>query len=192
MSNEFFNELTAVFEVIVPYSCPVVITGDLNIHLDINSDSNAAQLIELLGFVQSVVGPTHSHGRTLDVVITRSDLPAPLIHVGLPDEVSDHSLLLYQIQADRPRLTVADVSTRAWKGFDEDSFRYDLQNSQLCASPETFLALTADELQNIYDSTLAELVDKHAPRCTVRRRIQLTTPWFDGECAQAKRRVRFY
>jgi len=121
------------------------------------------------------------HGRTLDVVITRSDLPTPLISVGLPDEVSDHSLLLYQIQADRPPLTVADVSTRAWKGFDEDSFRCDLQNSQLCASPETFLALTADELQNIYDSTLAKLVDKHAPRCTVRRRIQPTTPWFDEE-----------
>ena len=58
VTNEFFNELTAVFEVIVPYSFPVVITGDLNIHLDIHSDCNAARLIELLvtfGFVQSVV-----------------------------------------------------------------------------------------------------------------------------------------
>ena len=63
MSIEFFNELTAVFEVIVPYSCPVVITGDLNIHLDIHSDCNAARLIELLetfGFVQSVVGPSQT------------------------------------------------------------------------------------------------------------------------------------
>jgi len=43
-----------------------------------------------------------------------------------------------------------------------------------------------------YDDTLSTLPDKHAPRRAVRRRHQPTTPWFDSDCAAAKRRARTF
>ena len=93
----FFNELKCVFERLSLYSCLVIITGDLNFHLDDVNNRQSKILIKQLrsfGFDQYVTGPTHREGHTLDVVIARSDLPPPTIDVGLPDEFSDHSLIL--------------------------------------------------------------------------------------------------
>jgi len=52
--------------------------------------------------------------------------------------------------------------------------------------------MSADCLQQMYDDTLSTLLDKHAPRRVVRRRHQPTTPWFDSDCAAAKRRARMF
>ena len=51
----------------------VIITGDLNFHLDNVNDADAVRFngtLETHGLVQHVVGPTHKKGHTLDVVIT--------------------------------------------------------------------------------------------------------------------------
>jgi hypothetical protein len=49
----------------------VLITGDLNFHLDDSNDIYSRKLIETLqdhGLQQHVIGPTHVRGHTLDVV----------------------------------------------------------------------------------------------------------------------------
>ena len=84
---------------------------------------------------------------------------------------------------------MVDVSTRAWKGFDEEKFRQDLLASRLCMSSESYENMSVDDLQHIYDSTLSSLLDKHAPKRTTRRRYQPITPWFDSDCAAARRRT---
>ena len=43
-----------------------------------------------------------------------------------------------------------------------------------------------------YDLTLSSLLDKHAPKRTTRRRYQPLTPWFDSDCAAARRRTRAF
>ena len=52
----------------------VIITGDLNFHLDNVNDADAVRFngtLEALGLVQHLVGPTHKKGHSLDVLITR-------------------------------------------------------------------------------------------------------------------------
>ena len=193
ISTEFFNELTSLFELLVAYSCPIIMTGDVNIHLDVSDDRDTQQFNDILdsfGLIQSVRGSTHLNGRTLDVVVSRSDLPPPIVQVGLPGEFSDHSLLVFQLPIPRPPPSFISVSTRSWKDFDEGKFRDELLASPLCSPSILSSELSVDELQDIYDSTLAALVDRHAPRRTTRRRHQPTTPWFDSDCAAAKRRAR--
>ena len=192
ITAEFFDEFTSMLELLVVYSCPVLITGDVNIHLDDPNDVNTIKfngILESFGLIQSVIGPTHSLGRTLDVVITRNDLPKPIINIGLPGEISDHSLLVLQLQLPRPPVNFVNVSTRAWKSFDEHSFRSELRSSKLC-NPEEYGGASVDDLQELYDTTLRTLLDKHAPSRSARRRFQPTTPWFDAECAAAKRKTR--
>ena len=82
-----------------------------------------------------------------------------------------------------------DVDTRFWKGFDADKFRSDLLDSRLCKPSQNDANLTVDELQDLYDSTLSSLLDKHAPKRTVHRQYQPMTPWFDSECATTRRRT---
>jgi hypothetical protein len=58
------------------YEIVVIITGDLNFHLDDPSDHNARKFLDILdeqGFVQHVVGATHIRGYTLDFFITRDN-----------------------------------------------------------------------------------------------------------------------
>jgi len=130
---------------------------------------------------QSASGPTHNDGHTLDVVITRTDLPQSTVTVRPSGEYSDNSLVLFQLPLPRPALRHVDFSTRAWKTFDEDRFRTDLLNSQLFTLPNELDSASVDWLQDVYDNTLSSLLDKHAARRTVRRRHQPTTPWFDSE-----------
>ena len=190
--EQFFTELTSVLEALAVFSCDVVLTGDFNIHVDDVTDSHAVRLADLLksfGLVQSVVGPTHVLGRTLDLVITRSDRPRPDVSVDLP-QLSDHSLIRFRLPIQRPPPRHIDVETRAWRGFNADSFRADLLASRLCCSPDSYEDLSVDELQDVYDTTMSQLLDKHVPKRTVRRRYQPMTPWFDSDCAAARRRTR--
>jgi len=58
------------------HGCPVVIGGDINIHVENPADVNASCLHELLSAIdlqQHVSSPTHQAGGTLDLVITFSD-----------------------------------------------------------------------------------------------------------------------
>ena len=55
-----------------------------------------------------------------------------------------------------------------------------------------YSGVPVDELQERYDTTLRALLDKHAPCRTARHRCQPTTPWFDADCAKAKRRTRAF
>ena len=182
-------------ELLVAYSCPIVMMGDVNIELNITDERYTRQfndVLESFGLIQSIKDPTHLHGRILDVVITRLDLPPPLVQVGLPGEYSDHALLVFPLNVPRPPVCFTNISTRAWRNFDENKFLADLQASPLCSPSILLSELSVDELQELYDSTLVALVDRHAPRRTTRRRHQPTTPWFDSECAAAKRKVRMY
>ena len=62
----------------------VIITGDLNFHLDNINDTDAVRFhgtLEAHGLVQHVVGKTHKKGHTLDVVITRG---ISSLFIGMP------------------------------------------------------------------------------------------------------------
>ena len=90
----------------------------------------------------------------------------------------------------RPPLQYVNVATRAWKNFDQELFRADLLSSRLCCTADGYAGMTVDDLQGLYDAVMADLLEKHAPRRTVRRRYQPMTPWFDSDCAAARRRTR--
>jgi len=100
VSIQFFDELSAVLEQAAAYSCPVIVTGDLNLQMDVVGGSDARRLQEVLdtfGLCQSVSGPTYKDGHTLDVVVSRAALPQPTINIRPCDEYSDHSLVLFQL-----------------------------------------------------------------------------------------------
>ena len=73
-ASTFFDKLSAFFERMNSVNTDILITGDLNLHLDVANDPSSVKFRSLLqahGLCQLVQGPTHKKGHTLDVVITR-------------------------------------------------------------------------------------------------------------------------
>ena len=73
-NSVFFDEWSDFLDRIVIIPDELIITGDLNFHLDDTNDSDATKFLQSLdehGLFQHVTGPTHQRGHTLDVLITR-------------------------------------------------------------------------------------------------------------------------
>ena len=107
---------------------PLLVAGDFNIHVDIpdNSDSvNFIDLLDSMGLVQHVKSPTHQHGHTLDLLITREhdslvqDLPKSDCFL------SDHCTVMCDLNLSKPPLIVKEVSYRKLKAIDIQAFKDD-------------------------------------------------------------------
>lgn len=69
-NSVFFDEWSDFLDQIAVTPDELIITGDLNFHLDDTKDGDARKFIQSLedhGLIQHVTGPTHKHGHTLDI-----------------------------------------------------------------------------------------------------------------------------
>ena len=191
LSALFFDELSAVFEQLATYRCPLVVCGDFNVHIDKADDVHAVQLLQLLqtfDCIQHVAEPTHKAGHTLDLVITRTDTDISNLRIG--GFVSDHALIQFTLPAKRSLSASPPVGCRAWRRLSRDAFAADLEASRLCTDLNELNSLSVDELAQLYNRVLTDLLDQHCPVVHVRRRSRPPTPWFDADCRAARRRVR--
>ena len=92
----FFEELAAVLETFVLNPCPVVVGGDLNVHVQDDTDVYGRRFNDLIAsfdMTQHVRGPTHRAGHTLDLVLTFSALRLQSVSVEPAGAISDHALV---------------------------------------------------------------------------------------------------
>ena len=174
----------------VVYAAPLIVLGDINIHLD-NATSPAAvgftNILADFDLVQHVTGPTHTGGHTLDVFITRRRSGTqPQVKVEQPI-VLDHSMITAVVKfEDVARPETPTTVRRNWQLFDVDAFKNDLANADLVVRPSE----NCNEFFALYDRTLEALLDKHAQlRPAVVRRRQ-STPWYNAECRRVKAKTR--
>ena len=81
-----------MLERLTTFSSPLIIVGDFNIHVDDATNTQAGKLIDLLSchnLRQHVTSPTHEHGHSLDLLITRDDQIITMLPVDTP-LLSDH------------------------------------------------------------------------------------------------------
>ena len=124
--SAFFGEFGDLLETVATFNSQLIITGDLNVHLENSSDPAASQLQLLLDsfeLVQHVTQPTHTHGGILDVIITRSDCTINELTVG-PPSISDHGPVSCTLPFALPGSPVfTSRLVRGWKKLDRDKFR---------------------------------------------------------------------
>ena len=89
-----------VLEMLVLQPGPIILGGggggDVNIHVERPDDSDSirfSEMIESFNMIQHIVGPTHLHGGTLDLIATFSDTTLSQIVVDPAGMISDHSLV---------------------------------------------------------------------------------------------------
>jgi len=143
----FLDELSTALESLVVHGCPLVIGGDINVHVEDPTNALAAGYVELLASMdlhQHIAGTTHVAGGTLDHVITHSDFSVDQLHVDPPGIISDHSLITGSLPVDRCRPPPSTRLVRSWRQVDRIVLRQAIVDSPLGQplSPD----VTSDEL----------------------------------------------
>lgn len=192
VSDAFFDEFADLLERVAVSPSTLLIVGDVNVHLDVATDSSTVKFNHLLaahGLVQHVRSATHVDGHLLDVIITRDDSQISSVRVD-PPTLSDHSLIVGQL-ASSAASGIGEalcIRRRCWRRFDIDEFTHDLQQSvsaSLLSPPAD-----ADEWFRNYDRSMRSLLDRHAPLTSVRAVRHRSALWFDDDCRSAKARLR--
>ena len=156
----FFDELSAVFEQLMTLRHPVVVCGDFNVHVDQADNPHAVRLAQLLhafGCTQHVVGPTHTAGHTLDLVITKADTDVCDVCVG--GMISDHALVKFTLRSRKSGKDAQYVDRRAWRRLSRDEFAADLTESRLCRDLNELEDLSVDDLVRLYDQQMTRLLN---------------------------------
>ena len=115
---EFYTELMSYLEAVVMYKCRTVICGDLNVHVEDGNDRDAGKLLDLLhsfDYEQRILGPTHTHGGTLDHIYTRSNDNILGLNVDPCGVISDHSFIDWRQPVVLCRLSAARETVRSGK-----------------------------------------------------------------------------
>ena len=137
---------------------------------------------------QQVHQPTQTAGHTLDLVITRSETNISCLRVG--EMLSDHALVIFKVDVKKPKHKQIWTMSRSWQKLSLSSLEADLKASRLCADMSSLQGMSADNLAELYETTMSDLFDKHCPVVNVCRKFGPLTPWFDAECRQSRRYSR--
>jgi len=161
--SSFIAEFATLLDELNISPSELIITGDFNIHVDNHAHAYVQTFLDTLDshhLTQHVHFPTHKHGHTLDLLITRStsdiistpDYTIPFIS----DHYAIHTVITVPIQTRSPRITKI---TRCFKSIDIPAFCIDILASDL----HTTIPTSLPEYLTLFDSTLTNLLDKHAP-----------------------------
>ena len=182
--GDFIQQFSSLLEVVSTLPGHLLILGDFNIHWDKPDNPERiefADLIDTFGLKQLVNEPTHTGLHTLDYVITRSD-DQILRSVHVSDTITDHSLIIINLQVTKPKQNRKTKSVRKIKAIDIEKFCSDLQNTSVITSPPENL----NDLVNDLHKSLTSLLDNHAPlrSCSIPNRTPV--PWFNDKIKTAK------
>ena len=186
--NQFFNEFTKLLEFLITKNSYLIICGDINIHLDLTSNTTSSflEILSTFNLSQNVNVPTHSHGHTLDTIITTLDLQ--LFNITSNDvKLSDHFLINCYLNLDQHPLQYKEIITRNYKLFSKESFQKDLRDNLELIN---FESQTFHCVIKKYENLCKELIEQHAPTKCKLIKVQPDAPWFDSEYATLRRKRR--
>jgi hypothetical protein len=172
----------------------LLITDDLNVHLDDSNDIYSRKLIETLqdhGLQQHVIGSTHVRGHTLDGVITRensvilSSIPSifdPNLSGINGKSRCDHFAIMTKLCIAKPPNIRSTVAFRKFRAIDLN----DLSNHLLKFVPLQNPEGTLDELVQAYYTEISSIINKHTPLQSKSIILRPNTDWYSDELRSAK------
>jgi len=164
---------------------PFIITGDFNFHYDLSSLRDTRILKSILDdhdLEQKVASATHRGGHILDLVIIPKDEQNIVNNVSVLDKgISDHHLLVIDLNASKPGRNQHTIKSRHMKTVDLPLIKADIQTSLASAA-----AISAESVNTI----LRDILETHAPLRTRTITQRPVSPWFCLEIKQAKQERR--
>ena len=188
-TSQFVQDFSQYIDSLATSTGRLLVVGDFNVHFDKTNDQNTRMFrdaIDSLNLNQHINEPTHQKGHTLDLVLTRPDT-CPIYSVLVsPPSLSDHFPISVTVQFHKPCAKKVLITSRNLKRINQHEFQSDLSQCELITNPPENLT----DLVNMYNRTLIQLLDKHAPIQTKTIALRHNAKWFTEPLRKAKTECR--
>ncbi len=186
--SEFYDEFAELMAHYNLCNDEILIFGDLNFHVNKPQKADVIKFMDILdtnNLCQYIDKPTHEHGNTLDLLITRQ--ASTMVHdVEVGERISDHDCILWSINYRKPNKPRKTVKFRKTKQINIVNFKNDIKASFEKLNEYDDIGVLIHE----YDKALQKALDKHAPEITKEIIIRESTPWMTDEYGVEKRKRR--
>lgn len=190
----FLEEFSDYLDSLISKPGKPILCGDLNFHLEDNTNVQANKFKTLLksqAFVQHVQVPTHNAGGILDVVLTRENITDAIQILNLNVKcdtglTSDHYLIYFdsvlQYTSDKSA-TWEKKYVRNFRDININAFKYDI-----CVTPinDPTKFQDIDTAVNIIENSLSCILDKHAPIQERNFKVNKKNIWWNSDCQKAR------
>ena len=171
----FLDDWSEFLESLLTEHTNNIICGDFNLHIDDlnNPDAQSFQdMVNAFGLNNNVSFPTHQSGHTLDLILSEC-MSGITVSEAVPGSfLSDHTLILCDVNIDKPPLEVRECTYRKLKDIDKSEFK-NLVDDKL-----SDLGHSLDEMAQKYKESLQSILNELAPLKSKRMVIRPTNPWF--------------
>ena len=139
--SQFLTDFQTLVSLAATTSHDFLITGDFNLHVDDNQNSQANQFLSVLdssNLVQLVTFPTHRNGHTLDLIITTNDSSvSPKISYSRISP-SDHFPIFSKLSIQPPALyfLLTEIPFRCFDAISIPHFVRDIFSSKFSPHPQ--------------------------------------------------------
>ena len=195
----FLTEFSEFLSSLVLDSNMIILNGDLNIHVDVGTNSLGSafsSLIDSIGFSQCVDKPTHIFNHTLDLVLVYGVEIEHLTVFPHNKELSDHYLITFEFTlADYPTLN-KNVFGRSLSDSAINKFKETIPsaiNPLYLNNIEDFHSYSPSQIDHLVDSVSGSFqmtLDSVAP---LKKRVikqQRLAPWYNTDTRNLKRASR--
>ena len=185
--NTFFTEFDTHLEALIDNNVKLLIVGDFNIHVNNSSDTNTLKFKDLLdtyGLTNNIDFPTHMGGNTLDLIITRTSDNIQPQYTEPTSYISDHCFVRAIFNIKKPPPQTRNVTYRKLDNINIDNLKQDILQSELSTIGTKNTTIHEDVI--IYDNTLINLINIHAPEINKTIRVKPESPWYNGELMHLK------
>ena len=173
----FCEDLTDYQERNVTSSGKLIIVGDIKIYTNKEQHPDTAlfqETLDGLGLRDHVDFATHHLGNSLDAVITSQD--DPMVNTVVQGELfSDHHWVFFNITSSIIMYQVEDIAYRKTKLISPDAFAGDISCELEFANVDH---LDLKSGLALYNSTLTQVLNQHAPMKRKSVPNQKQVPWF--------------
>ena len=154
----FIDKLGDAVQEIAATNNNLIITSDLNIHINDLSDNDANILLDALsslGLTQLVKSATHNSGNTLDhFYVEDPELAMLVVKCGVSDFLSDHCWVVCEFNITKLSLKKEKVETQKLNVNYEDQLRAFTESTSLLSinDAKTLFEEYNQQLKNLYNT----------------------------------------
>ena len=184
---KFIEEFTDYVSSYLPIHQNNVFTGDFNLHISNQLDTDAAifgDSIDALGLYQHVGFGTHRPGNVLDLVLSDLMGKTKVLTTAPGSFLTDHRAVIATLNLKKLRPVTKKIRQVNKVKPDQWMEEFNPDNAQLNGKLDCLVSSLNSELSRVYD-TLAPLKE-----CKVNLRAK--QPWYDQEMKALKRKVCKY
>ncbi len=156
----FLHEFATLLELVLAEHSYLLIAGDFNFHIDDDTDREPMAFLDLVNsFNLKQHVPTHQHGHTLDIMLTRAREVFVYDVSSTHYLSSDHAALICSLDIGKPKAVKTEIQFRKICNIDIEAFCNDILKSDLCSTSSS----DANQLFLQYETDMRKILDNHTP-----------------------------